>query len=123
MNDYEKAFLDRVAKLRISPGPEFAALTREAFEKEWGGQADSLLSGLNQQTLESPKKLASVLSKTYGDGALQYFTQIAKYAESGNFHPEEDQEQLQEEAELESVIQETGADNEESTGSDAINET
>ena len=121
MNAYERAFLDHVTRLNISPGPDFAALTREAFEKEWGGQADALLAGLNRKTLESPKKLASALSQTYGEGALQYFKQIVRYAESKSLHPE-DAEDEHEQGVLESVISEIEADSPETPGPDAFDE-
>lgn len=110
MNAYEKVFLARIAKLNISPGPDFAALTKEALEREWGGQVVALLAGISQKTLESPKKFASALYKVYGEGAMKYFAQIIRYAESGKFHPGKDEESERQEAELEAIIQEVGAD-------------
>ena len=121
MNDYEKASLDRFTTLKISPALNLQP-SREAFEKERGGQAETLLAGLSQETMESPKKLAPALSETYGAGAELYFTQIVRYEDSGNFYPEEDEETVQEEAELESVIQATGADSDQTIGTDAYDE-
>lgn len=110
MNELGKAFVERMTRLKISPGPNFAALTKQALEGEWGGEGDALLAGLSRETLESPKRLASELFRSYGEGAMNYLAIIAKFAESGNFHPEEDQELAREEEELESVIQETGSE-------------
>lgn len=99
----------RITKLNISAGPYFAALTKEALEREWGGQVVALLAGISQKTLESPKKFASALYKIYGEGAMKYFSQIVIYAESGKFHPEKDQESERQEAELKAIIQDVGA--------------
>lgn len=121
MNAYEKVFLERIAKLNISSGPDFAALTKEALEREWGGQVVALLAGIGQATLESPKKFASALYKLYGDGAMKYFAQIVRYAESGKFHPGEDQPS-QEEVDLESIIQEIGANPDENPVQDFLDE-
>jgi hypothetical protein len=117
LNEYEKAFVKHIARLRITPGPHFALLSKEALEGEFGGEGDALLKGLSQPILEDPRKFASVLYRTYGTGALQYFTMIVKYAESGNFHPEQDEELEREEEELESVVQdvETNSEQEEQT--------
>jgi hypothetical protein len=109
LNAYEKVFLARITKLNISPGPDFAALTKEALEKEWGGQVVALLAGISQKTLESPKKFASAMYKLYGEGAMKYFSQIVRYAESGKFHPGKDEESERQEAELEAIIQDVGA--------------
>jgi len=109
MNMIEKAFLERIAELRIDPGPTFAELTRGALEGEWGGEGGELLKGISQQTLEDPKRFASELLKTYGDGAEKYLMLIVKYADSGTFHPEEEQELEKEEEELESVVEEVDA--------------
>jgi hypothetical protein len=122
LNAYEKVFLGRIAKLNISPGPDFAALTREALEREWGGQVVALLAGISQKTLESPKKFASALYKTYGDGAMKYFAQIVRYAESGKFHSGEDEESKREERDLESIIQEIGANPDENAVQDFLDE-
>ena len=109
MNEYEKAFVERIEQLKIAPGPAFALLTKEALEGEWGGEGDQLLMGLGQKTLEDPQRLASELVKTYGTGAMKYLSLIVKHAESGNFHPEEERELNQEEQELESVVEEVDA--------------
>ena len=106
MNMYEKAFVERIGKCGIAKGPEFASLTKEAFEREWGGEGVELLTGLRLKTLEDPKKFASEMTKTYGEGAMQYFTLIVRYAESGKFRPEEEMEEEREEQELESVFKE-----------------
>lgn len=110
MNEYEKAFVERIAALKIPPGPTFAALVKGALEGEWGGEGDAMLKGLSQETIGDPAKFASQLFKTYGSGAMRYLTLIVKFADSGNFHPEEDQESEREEEELESVIQEVDAE-------------
>jgi hypothetical protein len=106
LNEYEKAFIEHMARLKIPPGPTFIALTKGALEGEFGGQGGALLSGLSQSTLGDPTKFAKELFKMYGDGAMQYFATIVRYAESGNFHPEEDQELEREEEELGSVVRE-----------------
>ena len=110
MNEYEKAFVERMAQLKFSAGPTFAALTKEALEREWGKEGDAPLAGLDDETLESPEKLARELYKVYGSEALRYFSLIARYAESGDFKPEEERESDEEEKELESVIQEVDED-------------
>ena len=109
MNEYEKVFLERIAELKIPPGPTFAKLAKAALEGEWGGEGDQLLVGIGQETLEDPRRFASELIKTYGDGAERYLLLIVKYADSGDFHPEEDLEQEKEEEELESVVEEVDA--------------
>jgi len=109
MNEIEKAFLERIAELKIEPGPGFAALTKGALEGEWGGEADELLKGISGETLEDPKRLASELIGTYGDGAERYLLLIVKYADSGRFHPDAEQELEKEEEELESVVEEVDA--------------
>ena len=114
--------MGRINKLNISPGPDFAALTKEALEREWGGQVIALLAGISQKTLESPKNLASALYKMYGDGAMKYFAQIIRYAESGKFRSGEDEESKREEADLESIIQELGASPDDSAVQDYLNE-
>jgi len=112
MNELEKAFLERIAELKIEPGPTFAELTKEALESEWGGEGDELLKGMSRESLEDPKRLASELIKTYGDGAERYLLLIVKYADSGDFHPEEEQDLEKEEVELESVVNEVNTDSE-----------
>lgn len=107
MNDYEKAFVERINGLKIAPGPAFASLVRVALGREMGGEEESLLSGLSQATLEDPRRLAMELYNTYGEGAMQYLVMIVRFAESGEYHPEEDQELEREDEELESVIGET----------------
>ena len=109
MNEYEKGFVEAIARLKILPGPEFATLTKAALERAVGGEEESLLEGVSQATIEDPAKLAAQLLGSYGDGAVQYLTMIVRYAESGEFHPEEDEELEKEEEELESVIEETGS--------------
>jgi hypothetical protein len=105
-------FIERMARLKIPPGPTFIALTKGALEGEFGGEGDALLKGLSQSALEDPTKFAKELFNMYGDGAMQYFAMIVRYAESGNFHPEEDQELEREEEELGSVVKEVEGDSE-----------
>lgn len=96
--------------MNIGRGPTFAAAARAAFEREFGGEVDEILRGMKRKTLEDPKKFASELYKTYGDGATRYLGTIVRYVESGNYHPEQDREIEQEEEELQSVIRETDPD-------------
>lgn len=105
LNEYEKAFFERMSRLDVD-GPDFARLTREALEAEFGGEGDAILKGLGPETLEDPKRFASEMYKTYGRGALQYFTMIVKYVGSGRFNPDEEAEEEAEEEDLESIIDE-----------------
>jgi len=115
LNEYEKAFVEHIAQLNIS-GPNFAALAREALEAEYGGEIDSVLNGLTQETLRNPEKFAVEVFKVFGTQAMQYYVTIIKYAESGNFHPEEDAELEKEEEELESLVHKLGPDSEQGSG-------
>jgi hypothetical protein len=115
MNEYEKAFVKHIARLNVQ-GQNFARLTKEAFEAEFGGEGDILLNDFDQDTLENPEKFAVALHKGFGEDALEYYRLIVKFAESGNFHPEEDAELEEEEKELESVVQGIGPDSSTGTG-------
>jgi hypothetical protein len=109
MNEYEQAFVDHVQELGID-GSAFSALVREALEAEYGGEIDAVFKDLNEEALESPEMFATTVYKTFGKEAMQYYITILKYAESGSFHPQEDQEAKREEEELGSIIQEVGHD-------------
>ena len=87
-------------------GVEFARLTKDVFEAEFGGEGDALLRGLTPEALEDPRRFASEVYKTYGMGALQYYVMIVKYLDSGKFHPEEETEEEAEEEDLESIVNE-----------------
>ena len=106
LNEYEKAFVEHIDRLGLG-GPNFARLTREALESEFGGEAQVLLGGMSQGTLDDPGLFASELFKSYGMDALRYYVVIVKYADSGKFNPEEEAEEEQEEEELESIFKET----------------
>ena len=118
MNEYEKAFVEQISRSKTS-GPEFARLTKEALEAEYGGEVDNLTSGLSQEVLEDPERFAAQMYKTYGNGAIQYFETIVKYVESGKFHPDEEAEEEAEEEDLESIVHETVTDSERETGVDS----
>ena len=111
--------MEHIVRLNIR-GSDFAKLTKEALEAEYGGEGDSLLSGFSQGTLEDPQKFATEVYKVYGTGALQYYVAIVKYADSGMFHPEQEAEDEAEEQELETVVSEieSGSDQESRTDPD-----
>jgi hypothetical protein len=109
MNEYEKAFVDHVEELGIG-SEAFPALVREALEAEYGGEIDAVFKELSQETLESPEKFATEVFRVFGTSAMQYYVSILKYAESGNFHPQEDQELQKEEDELKSIVEDVGSD-------------
>ena len=110
MNEYEKAFVQRMGVLKVTPGPGFASLVQNAFEREMGGEETSFLTGISRKTLEDPEKFAAELYNTYGTEAMGYLSMIVRFAESGDYHPSEDAEERKEEEELESIIEETGSD-------------
>jgi len=111
MNEYEKAFVEHMSKSGIR-GPEFARLTKEAYESEFGGEGDVLLKELSQETLEDPQRFATEVYKTYGMGALQYYSMIVRYADSGRFNPEEEAEEEAEEADLQTIVDEVDSNSE-----------
>jgi len=86
MNNESRTFLDRVDQLKI-PETNFAELTKQALESKFGGGGDALLRGFGQDTLNSPEMFAGELSALFGRGAVQFFTIITKYYESGKFKP------------------------------------
>ena len=118
LNKYEKAFVEHIAQLNIS-GPSFAALAKDALEAEYGGEIDSVLKGLDLETLGNPEKFAAEVFKVFGTQAMKYYVTIIKYAESGNFHPEEDSELEEEEGELESLVHRMEPDSEQESGTDS----
>ena len=118
MNDYEKVFLDKVSELKID-GPTFSALVRQSLEAEYGGEIDTVLSSLDEESLENPKKVAAELYKTFGNDVMRYFVTILKYAESGKFQPQTDSELEEEEQTLASLVRDTEAD----SGNDSATET
>jgi len=107
MNAYVKAFLERLARLNISDS-DFPMLAKEALEAEYGGEIDSLLADIGQDRLAIPAEFAEELFKVFGKNAAQYCVAILKYAESGQFRPEEEAEVRQEEEMLETIIQGLG---------------
>ena len=117
LNEYEKAFVGHMSRSGIT-GPDFARLTKEAFEAEFGGEGDTLLKGLSREAFEDPKRFASEVYKTFGMGALQYYVTIVKYVDSGMFHPEEEAEEEAEEQDLESIVREIESDPEQGAQSD-----
>ncbi len=117
LNEYEKAFVEHMAKSGIEGG-DFSRLVRDAFEAELGGQGDTLLQGMSQEVLEDPERFASELYKTFGMEALQYYVMIVKYVDSGRFHPEEEAEDEAVEADLESIVNELDSNSEQQAESD-----
>jgi hypothetical protein len=103
LNEYEKRFVEHIARLGVT-GLAFTRLVRKALEAEYGGEMDSLLSNLNQTTLEDPEEFAVEVYKAFGTDSMQYFVTIVKYAESEAYHPDEDSELEKEEEELESLV-------------------
>jgi hypothetical protein len=118
LNDYEKAFVEHIAKLNIQ-GAAFTRLVREGLEAEYGGEIGTLLSGLKPTTLESPEKFAAELYRILGSGAMPYYVTIIKFAESGRFSPEQDMEEEREDEELESLVHEIEPDSEQGDASDS----
>jgi hypothetical protein len=109
--------VDYIARLKIR-GSDFAKLTKEALEAEYGGEGNALLSGFSQGTLEDTEKFATELYKVFGTGALQYYVAIVKYADSGKFHLEEEAEEKTEEQELESMVNEIESDSDQESETD-----
>jgi hypothetical protein len=118
LNEYEKAFVERIAKSGIE-GAGFADLVREAFEAEYGGEGDALLVGLSKETKEDPGRFASELYDQYGTGALQYYALIIRYVDSGRYSPAEEAEEEAEESDLESIVEEVESNSEQGTASDS----
>lgn len=85
MNNESKSFLDRVTVLKIDG--HFGELTRQALEAKFGGGGDALLRGFSPEVLGSPEMFADEMSALFGRGAVQFFSVITKYYESGNFKP------------------------------------
>lgn len=100
-------------------GADFARLTKDVFEAEFGGEGDALLKGLSRETLEDPGRFASEVYKTYGMGALQYYVMIVRYVDSGKFRPEEEAEEEAEEEDLESIISEVESNSEQDAEDDS----
>jgi hypothetical protein len=111
LNEYEKAFVEHMSKSGIK-GADFARLTKDVFEAEFGGEGDAFLRGLSQETLENPERFATEVYKAYGLGALHYYVMIVKYIDSGKFHPEEEAEEEAEKEDLESIINEVESNSE-----------
>jgi len=86
MNNESRTFLDRVDQLKI-PETNFAELAKQALESKFGGGGDALLRDFAQDTLNSPELFAGEMSALFGRGAMQFFTIITKFYESGRFKP------------------------------------
>ena len=84
---------------------DFPVLAREALEAEYGGEIDVLLVDIGEDTLANPEKFARKMFKIFGKNAIQHYVTVLKYAESGQFRPEEKAELRREEEMLETVIQ------------------
>jgi hypothetical protein len=85
MNSESKSFLDRVDVLKIEEN--FAELTKQALEAKFGGGGDALLRDFSPEILDSPEMFADEMSQLFGRGAMQFFSVITKYYESGRFKP------------------------------------
>ena len=86
MNNESRSFLDRVDQLKV-PDTNFAELARQALQSKFGGGGDALLGGFSQGTLGSPELFAAEMSSLFGRGAVQFFSIITRYYESGKFKP------------------------------------
>jgi hypothetical protein len=117
LNEYERAFIEHMAKSGIA-GTDFARLVKDVYQAEFGGQGDALLAGLGPQTLEDPRRFASEVYKEYGMGALQYYSMIVRYVDSGKFNPAEEAEEEAEDADLESIVEEVESSSEQETNGD-----
>jgi len=85
VNSESRSFLDRVEVLKI--GGNFAELTRQALQAKFGGGGDALLWNIPPDTLGDPGRFADEMSALFGRGAVQFFSIITKYYESGKFKP------------------------------------
>jgi len=85
LNSESKAFLDRVDGLKIDGN--FAELTKQALEAKFGGGGDALLRDFSPEILSNPDMFAGEMSALFGRGAVQFFSVITKYYESGKFKP------------------------------------
>jgi len=84
MNNESRTFVERVDQLKI-PDSNFADLTRQALQSKFGGGGDALLRDFAVDTLNSPELFAGEMSALFGRGAVQFFTIITKFYESGRF--------------------------------------
>jgi hypothetical protein len=86
LNSDSKLFLERVEALKISP-PNFGELTRQALRSKFGGGGDALIQDISEDTLGNPELFAGEMSAIFGRGAVQFFSIITKFYESGKFRP------------------------------------
>ena len=86
MNSDVRGFLDRVTVLNIG-GRNFGSLTRQALQSKFGGGGDALLSGMSDETLGNPNMFAGEMFDIFGKGAVQFFSMIIKFYESGRYQP------------------------------------
>lgn len=86
MNDYGKAFEERIARLGFR-GPDFAAMAREALRGKFGVGGDVLLGGMDRAVLESPKRFAAEMYRRFGRGSMEFYVTIVKFGEFLTFAP------------------------------------
>ena len=65
----------------------FGELTRQALRSKFGGGGDALLQDISEDTLGTPELFAGEMSAMFGRGAVQFFSIITKFYESGRFMP------------------------------------
>jgi hypothetical protein len=86
LNSDSKLFVDRVEALKIRT-PDFGELTRQALRSKFGGGGDALLQDIPEDTLGNPELFAGEMSAIFGRGAVQFFSIIVRFYESGRFKP------------------------------------
>jgi len=82
MNDYEKAFVVKMSRLKRA-GIDLEALTREALTGKFGGATDIMLRGMSQEAMDDPQVFVKELSRTFGRGAIGVYEPIVKFVDMG----------------------------------------
>ncbi|HEV2225409.1 MAG TPA: hypothetical protein VGR56_01240 [Nitrososphaerales archaeon] len=82
MNDYEKAFVERMSRLERG-GVNFELFAKEAVEAKFGGAAEVVFRGLKGDAFMNPEVFVRELSRVFGRGAMGIYEPIMKQAERG----------------------------------------
>ncbi len=85
-NEYEKAFISRMARLQRS-GYDFGGGSRQALESKFGGAAEVLLRDLSEQARNDPTLFVTELTHTFGRGSIGFMEPVLKWADRGLFPP------------------------------------
>jgi len=94
VNDYEKLFVSKMARLRGS-GISFETLAREALSGKFGGAADVLLRDLSAEAKGNPQYFVKEMSRIFGRGAEGVFEPIVRFVDLGLYGQSEDSPTLQ----------------------------